>query len=86
MSETYRQQAFGRPTFIDGSARASSSGRDGYDMLDATTLYHDDDDDDGDYTGHRVPPLHMASPASYAPGHQYGYASSHSTGVSLPGM
>ena len=81
MSETYRQQAFGRPTFIDGSASGSSSGRDRYDILDATNLYHDHDHD---YAGHRVQPLHIPPQEGFPPGHQYAYAS-HSSGVSLPG-
>ncbi|KAF1851024.1 uncharacterized protein K460DRAFT_26457 [Cucurbitaria berberidis CBS 394.84] len=81
MSETYRQQAFGRPTFIDASASGSSSGRDHFDILDAANLYHDQHD----YPGHRVQPLHIAVQDGYPPGHQFAYPS-HSSGVSLPGL
>ncbi|KAH7390448.1 hypothetical protein BKA66DRAFT_439766 [Pyrenochaeta sp. MPI-SDFR-AT-0127] len=81
MSETYRQQAFGRPTFIDASASGSSSGRDHFDnMLDAANLYHDQ----GHFPGAgRVQPLHIPAQDGYPPGHQFAYAS-HSSSVSLP--
>lgn len=79
MSETYRQQAFGRPTFIDASASGSSSGRDHFDILDATTLYHDHE-----FQGRRVQPLHIPAQDGYPQGHQFAYAS-HSSSVSLPG-
>ena len=81
MSETYRQQPFGRPTFIDAPASGNLSGRDPFDMLDATTFYHQDDD----YQGQRLHPLQIpSSQDGYAHGQQFAYAS-HSSGVSLPG-
>ncbi|KAI8940738.1 hypothetical protein NX059_002003 [Plenodomus lindquistii] len=79
MSETYRQQAFGRPTFIDASASGSSSGRDHFDILDANDFYHDDSQ------GRRAPSLHIPSQDGYPPGHPFAYAS-HSSSVSLPGL
>ncbi|KAF2854296.1 hypothetical protein T440DRAFT_272361 [Plenodomus tracheiphilus IPT5] len=78
MSETYRQQAFGRPTFIDASASASSSGRDHFDMLDANDFYHDDSQ------GRRAPSLHLGSQEGFSHGQAFAYAS-HSS-VSLPGL
>jgi hypothetical protein len=78
MSETYRQQAFGQPTFIDEPASGNSSGRDHFDMLDAANLFHDN------YQSHRGQPLQIPAPDGYQAGHQYGYAS-HSSGVTLPG-
>ena len=80
MSETYRQQPFGQPTFIEAPASGSSSGHDRFDILDASTFYHEDE-----YQGHRLHPLQIpSSQEEYVHGQQFVYAS-HGSGVSLPG-
>jgi hypothetical protein len=77
MSETYHS-TFGQQIFTDVSASGSSSGRDRFEMLDATTFYHDDRDYQGPETlrlsGHN---------GFYAHGHPFAYAS-HSGPPSLP--
>lgn len=82
MSESHRQQAFGRPTFIDAPVSGNSSGRDQFDLLDVTTFYHQDDE----YSASRLHPLQIPSPQDgFAHGQQFAYAS-HSGGVSLPDL
>ncbi|KAH9872843.1 hypothetical protein J1614_005237 [Plenodomus biglobosus] len=78
MSETYRQQAFGRPTFIDACASGSSSGPDRFDILD-NNFFHDDSQ------GRHAPSLHIPSHDEYSQGHHFAYAS-HSSSLSLPGL
>lgn len=88
MSETHRQQPFGQPTFIDGPASGSSSGRDRFDLLDVTTFYHQDDEYQAHAHAHaqRLHPLQIpSSQDGFAHGQPFAYAS-HSGGVSLPGM
>ncbi|KAF2128589.1 hypothetical protein P153DRAFT_376708 [Dothidotthia symphoricarpi CBS 119687] len=82
MSETYRQQALGPPTFIDAGARSSSSGRDAFDsILDAAHLYHDHN-----FRQDRMAlPLQIPGHDSYTQDDQFGYAS-HSNEPSLSGL
>lgn len=79
MSEPYRQQASGRPTYIDASARASSSGHDAFNLLAAHDFFHHESQD-------RNPPsLQMASQDGYPQGQSLAYAL-HSSSLSLPGL
>jgi hypothetical protein len=79
MSETYSQQAFGQPTFTDAHARASSSGFDRFDILDASNLYHENEYHPGQY----LQALDIPSQEDvYPQGPHLAYASS---GISLPG-
>ncbi|KAF2630266.1 hypothetical protein BU25DRAFT_408240 [Macroventuria anomochaeta] len=79
MSETYHSN-FGQQIFTDVSANGNSSGRDRFEMLDATQFYHTDRD-------YQVPgTLHLSGQdSSYAHGHPFAYAS-HSGPPSLPSL
>ena len=77
MSETYRS-TFGQQIFTDVSASGNSSGRDRFEMLDATQFYHNDRDYQAPGT------LRLSGQdSSYAHGHPFAYAS-HSGPPSLP--
>ena len=69
MSETYHS-TFGQQIFTDVSASGSSSGRDRFEMLDATQLYHHD----RDYQAPEILRL-SGQDSSYAHGHPFAYAS-----------
>ncbi|XPS76297.1 hypothetical protein M3J09_008350 [Ascochyta lentis] len=79
MSETF-QSTFGQQIFTDVSASGNSSGRDRFEMLDATQFYHQDRD-------YQAPgSLRLSGQdSSYAPGHLFAYAS-HSGPPSLPSL
>lgn len=81
MSETYRQQSLGPPTFIDASASGSSSGRDAFNsILDTANLYHEQN-----YHPDRMAlPLQIPGQDGFAPDHQFAYAL-HSNSSSHPG-
>jgi hypothetical protein len=81
MSETYRQQAFGQPTFIDAHASGSSSGHDLFDILDAANLYHDQEYHPG---GQHLQPLQIPTQDDITQNQHFAYAL-HSSGVSAPG-
>jgi hypothetical protein len=81
MSETYRQQAFGQPTFIDAHASGSSSGHDLFDILDAANLYHDQEYHPG---GQHLQPLQIPAQDDITQNQHFAYAL-HSSGVSAPG-
>ncbi|KAH8633022.1 hypothetical protein IG631_11656 [Alternaria alternata] len=81
MSETYRQQAFGQPTFTDGHASGSSSGHDLFDILDAANLYHDHEYHPG---GQHLQPLQIPTQNDIAQNQHFAYAL-HASGVSAPG-
>jgi hypothetical protein len=77
MSETYHS-TFGQQIFTDVSASGSSSGRDRFEMLDATTFYHNDRDYQAPGT------LRLSGQENnYAHGHPFTYAS-HNGPPSLP--
>ncbi len=77
MSETYHS-AFGQQIFTDVSASGNSSGRDRFEMLDATQFYHSDREYQAPGT------LRLSGQDSnYANGHPFAYAS-HSGPPSLP--
>lgn len=77
MSETYHS-TFGQQIFTDASASGSLSGRDRFEMLDATTFYHSDRDYQAPGT------LRLSGQDSnYSHGHPFAYAS-HSGPPSLP--
>lgn len=77
MSETYHS-TLGQQIFTDVSASGSSSGRDRFERLDATTFYHNDRDYQAPGT------LRLSGQDSnYAHGHPFAYAS-HSGPPSLP--
>jgi hypothetical protein len=78
MSETFSQQAFGQPTFTAAHARASSSGFDQFDILDATQLFHEHEY----HPGQHLHALHIPSHDVYPQDQHLAYDSS---GVSLPG-
>jgi hypothetical protein len=82
MSETYRQQAFGQPTFTDGHASGSSSGHDLFDILDAANLYHDHEYHPG---GQHLQPLQIPTQNDIAQNQHFAYAL-HASGVSAPGL
>ena len=80
MSETYRQQPFGQPTFTDEHASGNSSGADLFDILDAPDIYHEQG------SQARAQPLqllHIPSRDAYAQSERFAYAL-HSSGVSVP--
>ncbi|UPX12405.1 uncharacterized protein EKO05_0002953 [Ascochyta rabiei] len=79
MSETF-QSTFGQQIFTDVSASGNSSGRDRFEMLDATQFYHQDRD-------YQAPgSLRLSGQdSSYAQGHLFAYAS-HSGPPSLPSL
>ena len=79
MSGTYSQQASGQPTFTDAHARASSSGFDHFDILDATSLYHEHEY----HPGQHLHVLHIPSHEDVYPQRQH--LAYDSSGVSLPG-
>jgi hypothetical protein len=81
MSETYRQQAFGQPTFTDAHASGSSSGHDLFDILDAANLYPDHEYHPG---GQHLQSLQIPPQNDIAQSQQFAYVL-HSSGVSAPG-
>jgi len=77
MSETYHS-TFGQQIFTDVSASGNSSGRDRFEMLDATQFYHSDREYQAPGT------LRLSGQDSnYANSHPFAYAS-HSGPPSLP--
>lgn len=77
MSEAYHS-TFGQQIFTDVSASGSSSGRDRFEMLDATQFYHSDREYQAPGT------LRLSGQdTSYAHGNPYAYAS-HNGPPSLP--
>ncbi|RAR06662.1 regulatory protein cys-3 [Stemphylium lycopersici] len=79
MSDTYSQQAFGQPTFTDAHASGSSSGRDLFDIIDASNLYHDAQYPPGDQS---LQPLRIRSHDQYAQSQHFAHALQNS-GVSV---
>lgn len=77
MSKTYHA-TFGQQIFTDVSASGNSSGRDRFEMLDATQFYND-------HLDYQVPGAMGLSEqdSSYAHGHPFAYAS-HNDPPSLP--
>ena len=70
MSDTFSQQAFGQPTFTDAYASGSSSGRDPFEAIDASTFYHDRPYSGGQPLSQQQIPTHD----EYAQHQQFAYA------------
>jgi hypothetical protein len=79
MPETYSQEAFGQPTFTDAHARASFSGFDRFDIVDATNFYHEHEY----HPGQHLHALHIPSREDVYPQRQH--FAYDSNGVSPPG-
>lgn len=70
MSDSFSQQAFGQPTFTDAYASGSSSGRDPFEAIDASTLF-----DEHAYSGGQpLPQQQIAAHDEYAQTQPFAYA------------